>query len=418
MNAAAGGRWGWIGLAAFMCWAAGVSPVHATVPRAGNPEQEAARLQRQGDVFPGPVRLTLPSVIYAVPGIETNVYFENVILAIDSTRYVFDVHCAKGDVRDERWSFTPAAADTGSYPFTLEVRDDTNAVIARAVSVVRVAAAEAGAGTDRTLLLVGDSWTSASVYPEHLFTLGAVKAAPAITLVGSRGPDGAASGAVRHEGYSGWTAEAFATLRGQGLPTGRPNKSPFMYEGEDGQLRLDFKRYCEAVTKGVAPDFVVLTLGVNDVFSATDTSIDGRIDRMLAHYDRLIEMIQAVRADTRIGVVLVPPPGATQDGFKGYKGSQRQTRWQFRRNQHRLIERIQEKFAQGHPNFVSLVPAFTTLDTRHGYPTVDTPENARTSVTSRRINNGTHPSVSGYQQYGDSLYCWLKAMIAAEADGR
>lgn len=385
----------------------------------GNPAPEDAPLTRQADVFPGTVRLTLPPVIYAAPGIESNVYFENVILAINSARYVFDVHCDKGDVREERWTFTPAAADTGAYPFVLEVRDDTNAVIARAVSVVQVAAPEAGAGADRTLLLIGDSWTAASVYPEHLFTLGATKAAPAITLVGTRGPGGAAAGAVRHEGYSGWTAESFATFYQHGpTASGRPNKSPFMYPAEDGQPRLDFARYCATVNKGVAPEFVVLALGVNDVFAADDASIDGRVDRMLAHYDRLIEMIRAVRADTRIGVVLVPPPGATQDGFKGYTGPQRQTRWQYRRNQHRLVERLQEKFAKQADPSVSLIPIYTNLDTRHGYPVVEMRENARTSISSSRITNGTHPSASGYQQYGDSIYCWLKAMVAAEGQGR
>ena len=42
------------------------------------------------------VRLLLPEVIYAVPGVEMNVYYNNIITVPNPANYVFSVDCAKG----------------------------------------------------------------------------------------------------------------------------------------------------------------------------------------------------------------------------------------------------------------------------------------------------------------------------------
>ncbi len=41
-------------------------------------------------------RMVLPKVIYAAPGREMNVYFDNVVLAPPGRGYQFDVTCGKG----------------------------------------------------------------------------------------------------------------------------------------------------------------------------------------------------------------------------------------------------------------------------------------------------------------------------------
>ena len=94
----------------------------------------------------GPVRLLVPPVIQCVPGVEANVYFDNVTLVVNPANYAFDVTCEKGMQQAERWTFTPTEKDVGEHPFTLEVRDQTNAVIATARSTVKVVPADAGAG--------------------------------------------------------------------------------------------------------------------------------------------------------------------------------------------------------------------------------------------------------------------------------
>ena len=160
--------------------------------------------------YPGPVGLFLPPCIYAVPGIEMNVYFDNVICAVNPANYIFDVTCTKGKQQVERWTFVPTEQDVGKTPFVLEVRDESNQIIARAESILEVVADNAGAGVSVSVLTIGDSLTHAAVYPAHLLELCKTNGNPQIKLVGhvpgEKNPD------VRIEGYGGWTAQRFATF--------------------------------------------------------------------------------------------------------------------------------------------------------------------------------------------------------------
>ena len=61
------------------------------------------------------VRLLVPEKIYAVPGIEMNVYFNNIVTVINPANYVFDVNCEKGRNDVKRWRFTPEKGDVGTY---------------------------------------------------------------------------------------------------------------------------------------------------------------------------------------------------------------------------------------------------------------------------------------------------------------
>lgn len=368
------------------------------------------------NTFAGPVRLSLPPIIYAVPGIETNVYFDNVVLVVNPTNYIFDVKCEKGFLLDERWTFTPEEDDSGDFPFILEVRDASYQIIARGASTVRVARSTAGSGLERTILMAGASLTEASIYPAHFLNLSRAAGNPRIRMVGSRGPGNLpASGDVRHEGYSGWTAEAFVVLSGPLSRTGlfkRPETgSPFVYLDSEGEPVLDFARYCREFNEGQGPDFLTLFLGPNDVFTATDGTIDARIDRMFGFYDQLIQAVHRHRFNTRIGIVLPITPAAEQYGFRNYRGPGRQTYWQYRRNLHRLIERLLEIYGGREQQHVYLIPVYSNIDTVHGYPRHTVRRNAQTAEMVSRTYNGTHPSPEGYRQIGDSIFCWFKSLL-------
>lgn len=364
--------------------------------------------------FPGKVRLQLPKAIYAVPGIEMNVYFENVVLVINSQNYIFDVTCDKGSQQVERWTFVPNAGDVGDYPFQIEVRDETNAVIARAKSILRVVPADREANRSVTQLCIGDSLTHASVYTSHLLDLCAKPANPRLTLIGTHHladqPE-----ANRHEGYGGWTAERFITHYTPTARTGdyKLRGSPFLYAGPDGKPKPDFARYCRETNHGQAPDVVTIFLGCNDTFSATDENITPTIDHMLKYYDDLSAMIHTYNKNTKIGVLLIVPPAATQDAF-GANYNCGQTRWQYRRNQHEVVRRMIAHYGNRENQNLWLVPAYLNLDCRHNYPEADVPVNARATRTVTRQNNGVHPASDGYRQIGDSIYAWLKYVINTE----
>lgn len=353
-----------------------------------------------------PLRLVLPPVIWSAVGIEANLYFDNVVLALNPTNYAFDITCAKGQQQVERWSFTPSPGDVGDHPLILEVFNERNELLSRGTTVVRVVASP----TKRRalhLLAVGDSLTHASAYTGRLLELGKGDGAPAVQLVGSHGPQGM-PGENRHEGYGGWTARRFATHY---TPTARQGDyrqrgSPFLYEMPDGSRKLDFTQYCRDVNGGAFPEFVTIFLGPNDIFSNRDDTIEAGIDDMLAHYDQLIAMIRTASPMTRIGVLLPVPPAATQDAF-GANYASGQTRWQYLRNQHRLVERMLERYAQRENELIDLVPTHLNLDCARNYPQASVAPNAHAESPVVRLNNGVHPSAAGYRQIGDTVWCWL-----------
>lgn len=360
--------------------------------------------------FPGRVRLVLPERIHAVPGIECNVYFDNVVLMLDTAAVAFDAECARGVQQSERWTFTPRKDDVGEYPFVLEVRDADNRLLARASSTLAVAPSGAGDGRIASLLCVGDSLTHASVYPRRIVDLCRRSGNPVLSMVGTHAPKGQE---CRHEGYGGWTAERFVTHYTGVARTGDAKKrgSPFLYVEGDSGPRLDYARYCREVNGGKAPDFVTIFLGCNDTFSAGDDNIEECIDTMFGYMDQLVEMIHSVDEMTWIGVVTVAPPAATQDAF-GADYQCGQTRWQYRRNQHRLLERTCETYGGRESERIGVIPAYMNLDCVHNFPSRTAPWNTHTETEGARLTNGVHPSEAGYRQIGDSIYCWLKSCLA------
>ena len=373
--------------------------------------------------FPGPVRLLLPPRINAVPGIEMNVYFDNVCLVVNRANYVFDVTCDKGVQQAERWTFVPTNEDVGQFPFVLEVRDEANRVIARAESVLVVAPKDAGAGVPVSFLTIGASETHAAVYPAHLLDLCKAEGNPQFALVGHvpdpKKPD------VRIEGYGGWTAERFMT---HSIAEKRPEGpvdwkawnalgSPFLYPDGQGKFKADFGQYCREFNQGKGPDFVTITVGGNDLFRCTDEDIDATIAKMFTYFDEMVDMVRQVRKDTEIGAVLMYPPAASQDAF-GANYRCTQTQWQCKRNIHRAYERMIEKFGGREAEHITLVPVKINVDCEHNFPTLKAPWNAQTTTAGLRLNNGLHPAEEGYRQIGDTIYCWMKAQLAAEGHGR
>lgn len=353
-----------------------------------------------------PLRLVLPPEIQAAPSHAINIYFDNIVLAPSLAPYVFDVACAKGTQQDERWTFIPKTDDVGTYPLKITVRDGANQIIAGAATVLNVIPADAGADKAVSCLLIGDSLTAASVYPAELVELCKTPGNPKLMLIGTnrKSPE------TRHEGYGGWTAERFARLYAAREPgTNSARSSPFVYEA-GGKTRLDFKRYLAEHNGGQAPDIITILLGCNDNFRADDKTIEASIDSMFASLDMLIGEFHAVRADTKIGLILPVPPAASQDAF-GANYHCEQTRWQYRRNQHRVVERMLKTYGGREEEKIYLVPANVNLDTVHNYPRASMAVNSRNPEIITRQANGVHPAREGYYQIADSIYYWLKSVL-------
>jgi lysophospholipase L1-like esterase len=347
-------------------------------------------------------------VIHAVPGIECNIYFDNVILAPNIGNYLFDVTCAKGRQQADRYTWTPTEEDLGNHSLTLKVYNADYVVVAEGTTEVRVVSPRMAADRNLTYLIIGDSLTAASVYPAELNRLFSQEGQPRVTLIGTtdRGEG------VRHEGYGGWAAATFVSRWAAAVDPENPHRqrSPFLYLVDEKPV-LEFARYCEENNRGAAPDYITIALGCNDNFSATEETIEESIDRFLANMDVLLAEFRRVGPDTKIGIVLLVPPSASQDAFGANYGCG-QTRYQYRRNQHRVVERLMEAYGNRAAENVFLIPAHVNLDCVHNYPTATGPANARTETELTRASNGVHPAATGYRQMADSIYCWMVGSLA------
>lgn len=361
------------------------------------------------------LRPIMPPELYAVPGIEANVYFDNIILHPDSGALLWDVDCAIGAHQTERWTVTPSAQRVGDFPLTVRIVTPEMQPILEMTSTVHVIDPAAGAGRQITLLCVGDSLTAASAYTARLVELFAADEGVQATLIGENGPGGDSGN--RHEGYGGWTFQRFVENweggQDQVEVAGRMRRgrSPFLFE-VNGTPQLDFQRYLDKNNNGQAPDFITILLGCNDTFSATDADIEEKIDSAFGYADQLIAAFRAAAPDTEIGLLLLMPPAAGQDAFGANYGTG-QTRWQYRRNQHRVVEREYQTYGGREAEGLFLVPAFVNLDTVYGFPRVTVPANAHADEQISRMSNGVHPATAGYYQIGDALYCWIKSRLAA-----
>jgi lysophospholipase L1-like esterase len=341
---------------------------------------------------------------------EVNIYFDNVVLVTNIANYHIDVACEKGVQQCERWTFVPAQGDVGSHELTITVCDSENRQIASAKTNVVVSPAESGNGKAVAWLMVGDSLTHDSTYSEEVLKLCGTAGNPNLTMLGTHHIDGKLPG-NRHEGYGGWSFERFATFYSD---IKDPNDygrrgSPFVCM-EDGKQKLDFDRYFKEYCGGTHPDLITFALGTNDIFWASDSGIDGQIDKAFGFADQLIAAARKACPKARIGMVMIVPPAATQDAFGENYGCQ-QTRWQYRRNQHRFIERMKGTYGNREADGIYIIPAYVNIDTVHGFPSGEKPANSCSTTSVVRQLNGCHPAESGYRQMGDTMYYWMKEMI-------
>ena len=357
--------------------------------------------------FAEKIPLELPPVVYAVPGVETNIYFDNLVLTVNSGNYVFDVNCPRGRNDAKRWRFIPADKDVGSYKWEVNVLNSKNEIVATGNTRIIVSSKDSGKDRNVSLLIIGDSLTNASVYPKELHEL-MTKSGINLTLIGSHAGGGRKPDKIAHEGYGGWRWDTFCTQ--WTYKQGYRAKSKFLVLKDDKPV-LDFKAYVKKYAKGKNPDFVTIMLGTNDVFQAKENSIKQRIKTIFIFADKFIAEIKKNAPNTQIGLALTVPPAASQDAFgSNYKCGQ--TRWQYRRNQFKLVKAMIKKYGNGKVKNISLIPAFVGIDCENNFPMRREPINGRDAKVIMRPSNGVHPAKSGYKQIADTFYCWLKYKLS------
>ena len=352
------------------------------------------------------VRLILPKVVWAAVGVEANIYFANAtLIAPENRSHEFVVTCGKGKADAVRWTLTPTAADVGDAPLKLEVRDAAKKVVATASTTVRVARVDAGQGKPLRYLPIGDSLTEPGVYTRKLLQLCARPGNPALTLLGTNASTyGGVAGNV-HEGYSGWKCDTFLTKYNPAFdPKGQPKKagnSPFIFL-EGGKPVFNMARYITEHCQGTPPDVATIFLGGNDNAALKPETVEKGADEFFANIEKVLAALRATSPKMVLGVVTMVPD-ATVPEAAGASAAAKQQLWDYRKIQHRVVERTYEHFGNREREKIFVIPAYLNLDATNHFPWEKVKLNAALS-----FYYGLHPKDEGYLQFGDTLYAWLK----------
>ncbi|HYF35886.1 MAG TPA: amidohydrolase family protein, partial [Prosthecobacter sp.] len=348
------------------------------------------------------LRLTLPPLWHGVAGVPLSLYFDNVVLTQEPGKLSFEIACDIGQTEARRWTVTPGKADVGDHAIEITVKDASGKILERAATILRIVPADAGEGRKLTLLMVGDSLTNATIYPNEIARLLSTPGNPKWQMIGTHKPSNAAAGVV-HEGYGGWKWSDFLSRWVEKPKDDRraSGSSPFIFKGDGGKPALDFSRYFRDAADGLPPDVATFLLGINDCFRAKPDDpqdVERVIRETLDQAEKFITAFRKAAPRTAIAIGLTTPPNERQAAFQAnYKDSY--TRWGWKRIQHRLVEMMINQFKNREKEGIYLVATELNLDPVGGYPD----------------NNAVHPNAEGYAEIGASFYGWLKAWLAGRA---
>ncbi|MDY0176624.1 MAG: GDSL-type esterase/lipase family protein [Lentisphaeria bacterium] len=341
------------------------------------------------------IELFVPERIYATPGVEMNVYFDNVSLLINSDNYVFDVNCAKGRNEARRWNFMPTEKDLGSHAWSLRVFDEKG-LLAEAKSELVVGELKGEAKRELSILVIGDSLTNAGVYPGRILERCQANERLDLSMIGSKRNK---ESGMAHEGWGGWTWWSFIG--------GKDSKFLRFPDGDNARRgELDVQAYLDKYNEGKKPDVITLMLGINDIFWFTDEVHEEKNQGLLSHMAVFLSALRAAAPDALIGVALIPPPAGSQDAF-GSSYACGQTRWQYRKNQWYYNRALLAALNADNPWGAIPVPVHINLDCLNNYPQKTVAVNQDNPATMSMLSNGVHPAAAGYKQIGDSFYSWM-----------
>lgn len=348
------------------------------------------------------LRLTLPPTGYAVVGETMTVYLNNIVLAENDEGLGLEVQTNIGsstvDSKNGRlfWTFTPSEPGLKRCEIRVSRGND---VAAKQSMNWHVSPGKVSADREIKLLIVGDSLTHHTIYPNDL-AKRLTESGVQWKMFGTHRPPNAAPG-VAHEGYGGWRWETFVTHYDPNPDpdkTKRKHSSPFVFL-ENDKRKLDVPRFIREFCENQPPDFVIVKLGINDCFGANPNDIekmDQHIDGVFQHAETLIKALREAAPKAELGICLTTP-GNMRDGAFKANYEDRYPRWGWKRIQHRLVERQLKQFNGRETDRIRVIPTELNLDPDAGYPT----------------DNAVHPNEVGYRQIAASIHAWLMSRLTS-----
>ena len=350
------------------------------------------------------VKPVIPEEIYAVPGRECSVYFFN--MAPNGFPGDIEVTTPYGRQDEKHWCFTPSKEDAGkSFPLQIEWKAPDGTVLAVCKSIVKVA--DLVKPKEITILLLGDSLIECSRFPKFL-RQQLLDDGYKVKFIGSHIDNGlpaCKTDDLPHEGIGGWSFADFASrwVESDHYKTG---KSHLL----SGEGKFDFQAYLDRYNNGAFPDFILISLGANDIVMALDCDIKKVLKQTSDYMDILVNGIRKAAPDAKIGFCL-PYPGGSQDAFGNNYGTKIR-RAQYHRNLPKLWQMIMKKCRKDkNAAKMKVVPLNVSFDTEHHLPSANQPASEGSSVNVCRQTNALHADVNGHWQISSILYFWLRNNI-------
>lgn len=266
---------------------------------------------------------------------------------------------------------------------------DTNIPTLNKTISIDIVPSNAGNGTNKKILLIGDSFTARGVYPKHIYDLFQDDVMD-VTFLGTQGNDN-----YKTEGYSGWRAYTFVNCASgsddvQTLSGTNPFYNP-------STQTFDFSYYMENHNYADV-DYVFINLGTNDITRGNHESDSDILD----YYDTMINSIQSFNSSIKIGVWLPPLRGINNN-----YGS-----LQSKNNAMRMTKLLIDNYSNQENNGIYLIPVYTQIDPNRDYTmesyTVDS------NYTTNVITDTIHCANSGMNKIGDVIYYWIKYFASIE----
>lgn len=336
-------------------------------------------------------KINLPAKLYALVDEEFNIYFDN-ILEYDYKNYHIRVICSEGSQLDRCYRLTPTTS--GEIDITIQLYDKYESFITQKTSKVIKSTKTQGDGVTKSVLILGDSTTANGKTVSKLID-NFEDDSMNITMLGTIGDSN-----VKHEGRSGWT---YAMYYNKNLSSNITN--PFY--NPDTSL-FDYSYYCNNTNTPV-PDYFILNLGINDVYSfSNDADLATRLNIMKQHIDHIVSSIQQFDNNVKVCIALTIPPNYSQNSFY----DQDQTRNRCKRNNALLVDELIKTYDNRESERIYLIPLHCNLDTEYNFKLIDKVVNKRSTITYKASPQGSHvhPDDSGYWQCADSYWFFLKSL--------
>lgn len=344
----------------------------------------------------GDIELILPSNLYALQGIEFNLYFDNIIKGgFDPNTMSVDVVCSVGKQMQRRFTYIPPAS-ASTQSIVVNVYNKEYTLLATKTSTINIVPKTSGSGNTRRVNIFGDSNTVGNGGNSFFPVINAELVGDPMTIqfVGTIG-----TGNAKNEGRSGWRIYDYSN-NVAGNPLWNPSLS-----------KVDYSYYLteNSITMS-SNDWTLFFLGTNDMFSiATDANLATLIPVAITQLNTLITAAKAGVSGIRIGIGIAIPSCFSQDAF-GDDYSSGQNAARFTKNiqtfQQALIDAYDDRIAEN----IYLVPLYSAIDRDYGFPSTLVNANSRNTEQVKTYTNAIHPNKSGYDQMGDTIFEILKAI--------